>query len=209
MVNRLKASEIVNLLKSLNAKEITKIERSDPQFKALEKLWNCTKNRKSFYKLVITNALLSYQLQMKGEDYWTKFSEFMCQGKTVEEFLKVYNKRLLNHKLKRLEKIKSCLNEELLDTVYDLEKLVVKLSSCLKQKKESKTITFCAKMVRYALLIAEGREPLNVWKIAMPIDSRIAKISKSQNFWRKVAELSEIPPLLIDGILWNHLGNKR
>ncbi|ADY74147.1 DNA-(apurinic or apyrimidinic site) lyase [Desulfurobacterium thermolithotrophum DSM 11699] len=205
---------LLKVLKEFSKEDIEKLESFDRQYKALEKLHKEIKNPQDFLKLVVINALMSYQLQMKGEKYWETFSEFFSESPEIErfeEFIKTNNKRFLNAKLKRLHKVIKCVkklfsNYSLTDLGKDLTILVKELSKCLNQKIDSKTVVFAAKMFMYGYRIAFGKNPEKLEEIAIPIDSRLSKISSDKNFWKKLSEKSRIPQIRLDAVLWIPMG---
>ncbi|MEO2069143.1 MAG: N-glycosylase/DNA lyase [Desulfurobacteriaceae bacterium] len=209
--------KLIETLKSFREEEIEKLEEFDRQFLALKKLYFLVKNKETFLKLIVTNALMSYQLQMKGEDYWEKFSEFFSKNPEIqkfEEFIRKYNRRFLNAKLKRLKKVISCVENlfslySVEDLGNDLTLLVKELSKCLSQKQDAKTIVFSAKMFMYGYRIAFGKNPKNLEKISIPLDSRLSKISKDKTFWKELSEETKIPPIRLDAIFWIPMGMKK
>ena len=205
---------LLKVLKEFSKEDIERLESFDRQYRALEKLYKEIKNPPDFLKLVVINALMSYQLQMKGEKYWETFSEFFSESPEIErfeEFIKTYNKRFLNAKLKRLDKVIKCVeklfsNYSLMDLGKDLTILVKELSECLNQKTDSKTVVFAAKMFMYGYRIAFGENPKKLEEIAIPIDSRLSKISSDKNFWKELSEKSGIPQIRLDAVLWIPMG---
>ncbi len=207
---REKLDRLINILKKFTRKDIEELEKLDRQYKALEKLYKNLKDDKKFFKLVLINALMSYQLQMKGEDYWEIFSQFFSKNQNIdffEKFLTIYNKRFLNAKLKRLKKVIYCV-ENLFNShsIENFEKnlyiLVKKLSTCLSQRENAKTITFAAKMFMYAYKIVYKRKPKGLENIFIPLDIRLSKISKNKNFWIKLFKYINFSPIELDVILW-------
>ena len=100
---------LIKKLKNFSIEEIIEIEKKDPQYIAIEKLYDKIKNPLLFYKLVLTNALLAYQLQMKGEKYWDEFSKYFRQFPSIDyfpQFMSEKNSRLLMTRLKRFERVK-------------------------------------------------------------------------------------------------------
>ncbi len=201
---------LLKVLKEFSKKDIERLESFDRQYRALEKLHKEIKNPEIFLKLVVINALMSYQLQMKGEKYWETFSESFSKNPEIEkfeEFIKTYNRRFLNAKLKRLNKVIKCVeklfsNYSLMDLGKDLTILVKELSECLNQKTDSKTVVFAAKMFMYGYRITFGENPKKLEEIAIPIDSRLSKISSDKNFWKELSEKSGIPQIKLDAVLW-------
>ena len=98
--------------------------------------------------------------------------------------------------------------------------LTIQLASALGQKPWRKTIVFSAKMAYYAARSATGPSPAP-WDVPIPVDLRIACVSASSGLidashyklllqkplpvigaWNRVAEVSGVPPLNIDSVLW-------
>jgi N-glycosylase/DNA lyase len=52
---------------------VQEIEEHDPMYQALIGLHRNLKNKEIFIPLVITNALICYQLSSNGESYWEEF----------------------------------------------------------------------------------------------------------------------------------------
>ncbi|MBB6068053.1 N-glycosylase/DNA lyase [Methanococcus maripaludis] len=201
-------------------------EKIDTQYFVLENLKNSMKNDEMFIKLVILNSIVSYQLCTTGEIWWEEFSKYWSKhdannenlGESYVNFLENSkgNRRLLNVKIKRIERIIPFLeNLNLLDfkTYYsNMEKLLENLSKYLNSKKNSKTVVFAVKMFGYASRIVFNEffpYPMN---IEIPKDSRIEKYTlkfTDENpikFWNEVSKTAKIPPLHIDSIIWPVLG---
>lgn len=208
--------ELIKALKTFTIEDVEKIERADRQFKALLELYKNLQNPKEFFKLILINALLSYQLQMKGEEYWEAFSDYFSQGKKAEDFpdfLSAYNRRFLGAKLKRFNRAKKCVEEllkrfSLKELGEDLTRLVDFLSKCLNQKREAKTIVFAAKMFSYGYKVAFDRYPEGMWEVEIPLDSRLKKVLPSTKEWRKVAQEVNIPPIRLDALIWVLMGGE-
>ncbi len=205
--------KLVEALKAFSLSDVKKIEESDRQYKALKELYQALKDRELFFKLVLLNSLLSYQLQMKGEDYWEKFSSFFKENplEEFERFLSLYNKRFLPSKVKRYKKALRCVNSlfekhSLKELGRELPLLVKSLSECMGQKSDAKTIVFAAKMFTYAYRIVFNTYPEGLWEIEIPLDSRLKKILPSLKEWREVSEKVGIPPILLDALIWVPMG---
>lgn len=205
-----KLNKLLDILKDFSQKDIEKLEKLDRQYRALEKLYKNLKDEKLFFKLVLINALMSYQLQMKGEDYWEIFSKFFSENQNIndfERFITLYNKRFLNAKIKRLKKVISCV-EKLFNfyCIKHFEKnlylLVKKLSTCLSQKEDAKTIVFAAKMFMYAYKIVYNKKPKGLENIFIPLDVRLLKISKNKDFWLNLFKNTNFSPIELDVLLW-------
>ena len=205
-----KLKKLWDILKNFTQKDIEKLEKLDRQYKALKKLYENLKDEKLFFKLVLINALMSYQLQMKGEDYWEVFSKFFSENQTIdafERFIAFYNKRFLSAKIKRLKKVIFCV--EKLFNFYSIKHfeenlylLVKKLSTCLSQKEDAKTIVFAAKMFMYAYKIVYNKKPKELENIFIPLDIRLSKISKNKNFWLNLFKNINFSPIELDVLLW-------
>jgi len=213
MIHSSKINKLIDALSDFTKQDIIKIETNDPQFLALKKLYKKIENPDKFIKLVIINALLSYQLQTTGEIYWENFSLFFSDSSKEPndfyDFISLYNKRLINLRKKRLAKILNCI-ENLNDNFFhwaksDLTMLQKYLCNCLKQKPDAKTIVFSLKMYLYATDIIENKHHFSPFGIMIPMDSRIKKISSDKNFWYSLEKKTSIPLLHIDSILWMSL----
>jgi DNA-(apurinic or apyrimidinic site) lyase len=200
-------------LREFTLEDAFKVEKNDRQYQALERLYKSLKEKELFFKLVLTNALLSYQLSMKGERYWETFAEYFSDGKTLKdfgEFLKKYNNRFLNGKLKRFEKISKLFEGLTLNDFKNFcenpEELLNFLSRGLNQKRDAKTLVFAVKMFIYACRIAGFKHAVAPFGMDIPLDVRLQKISADRTFWKKLAEEVGIPPLHLDAIIWTTMG---
>jgi len=201
------------ILKEFTLEDALEIEQYDRQYKALEKLYEALNNKEVFFKLVLTNALLSYQLPVKGEKYWENFASFFSKRNSLEDFkdfIKIYNYRFLNTKLKRLDKVKPLISKL---TLKDLQffcknplALLKLLSDELKQPLSAKTLVFAVKMFIYACRIIGEETVVAPFEIDIPVDVRLKKISSDVKFWKQLAAEVGIPPLHLDSIIWTTLG---
>jgi len=109
-------------LKNYTIEDAIKFEEKDRQFLALKRLYQNKKFSDELYLfLIIANALISFQLSWKGEDYWEEFSinwEWKMKNGELnvvdiysffEDLLRngKNNRRFVDMKLKRLQKILS------------------------------------------------------------------------------------------------------
>jgi DNA-(apurinic or apyrimidinic site) lyase len=69
------SEKLLEILKKYSLGDIIEIEESDRQFLALKRLHGNMKNKGYFLPLIVTNALLSYQLSSIGEEYWEEFAD--------------------------------------------------------------------------------------------------------------------------------------
>lgn len=209
----MKQNQLYEVLKEFTLEDALLLETFDRQYKALERLHRELKNNELFFKLVVVNALLSYQLPTKGEVYWENFGSFFAKNPSLEEFgefLKRYNNRFLNSKLKRLQRVlkavKKLTKEELIRFCKNPKGLLDYLSAQLNQEKTAKTLVFAVKMFIYACRIASGKNITAPFEIEIPLDVRLRKISESLEFWRSLSLKTNIPPLHLDTLIWVTLG---
>ncbi len=172
------------------------IEEHDRQYIALRELSrkipaNIATN------MVIANALISYFLTGKGEDYWSEFANFLLAKRSFlseklkcsdllalhREFLGFsrFNKLSLRNKYARLEKYyrsNMCVKIMVDPFRYtdDIARLARDLAKITGSRETSKTIVFASKMYWY-ICRALGRKVSG--DIGMPIDRRNAFISLS------------------------------
>lgn len=205
-------------IKKFSLKELQELEKYDLQYVALEKLYNNLQDKELFLKLVIINSLLAYQLTMKWESYWTYFSWYFSKHKvknlkeSFQDFLSKYNKRLLQIKYKRLDKIINfieTIGQTKLENYTKDDILLLKdLVKHIKQKKDAKTIVFCIKMFIWAVRIVwyEKYPSLDIY---IPVDNRISKISTKKSFWLDIAKETWYSLLLLDTLfyisLWGNI----
>ena len=201
------------VLKEFSLEDALRMEKFDRQYRALENLYNSLRDEGLFLKLVLVNALLSYQLPTKGEIYWENFARFFAKNPSperFEEFLKRHNNRFLNSKLRRLQKVLRVVErltvEELKSFCQNPTLLLDYLSENLGQEKSAKTLVFAVKMFIYACRIAGGKRVVAPFEIEIPLDVRLRKIAPSLEFWRNLSREVNIPPLHLDTLVWVTMG---
>ena len=216
------------ILKELGIKSARYIEENiDLQYTSLSNLQKTLNNNELFLKLVIINAIVSYQLSATGENWWNEFSEHSWntasnENDLFEDYILFLsnskgNRRLNNIKIKRINKIKLFLNDlsiEDLENYYSNMNLFRdNIAKQLNTKKESKTVVFTVKMFGYASRIVFKKFIPYPFEIEIPKDSRIEKYTKrfTDNnvikFWNNISKETGVPPLHIDSIIWSALGN--
>jgi DNA-(apurinic or apyrimidinic site) lyase len=175
---------VVEALKSI-AEHLERLILKDPQFVAIKSLVDSIGGDAAIP--VVLNALISYRLGIRGEEYWLRFSEFfkIHDSKPLdskfEEFLRnVGSTWGLEQKINRVRKaLTSSVIKSLFRDPYvycsDLEELVKSLSKHLRVEESSKTMVFTAKMYGY-LCIASGRR-VDFSGIDMPVDYRNALLA--------------------------------
>lgn len=227
--NAEKVSRLIGILSELGIECARTVEeRVDLQFDALRSLQESLGDDETFLKLVTANAVVSYQLSGKGEDWWWEFSRYFSANPPSGEIWRAYeaflpasrtNRRLAGGKIARLKKLEPFLRAL---TPRDLERyyfggmveLRNDLAGALGSSKTAKTIVFAVKMFGYAGRITFGEFVPYPMEIEIPEDVRIkayTKVFTSEKpslFWNRVAEKTGISPLHIDSILWPVLGGK-
>lgn len=208
--------ELIGEIKKFSEDELYELETYDLQYQALKKLQANLKNNEIFVKLVIFNALLAYQLTTTWEKYRQNFANFHENTEKnqikekMEEFIKNYNKRLLNMRLKRLEKISPFI-EEIDINIFEKRKenqelFLSDLIKTTKQDKQAKTLVFAVKMFVRSMRICGYKTKVSK-KIFIPIDNRIWKISKNKDFWVEIQEKTNISLLLLDSLFYISMSN--
>jgi DNA-(apurinic or apyrimidinic site) lyase len=130
-----------------------------------------------------------------------------------------WNKRLLEIKIKRLEKLKWFLDIFLYKLDYYLENILTlrhDLANGMKQKKDAKTIVFAIKMFMYGMRIVGNKNEWKlIYKINIPIDSRLINIfeiykedyTDIKKFYSDLSIKLKIPEIHLDAILWCNYKN--
>ncbi len=198
-------------------------EHIDEQYKALEYLWRNLQDPEAFPKLIVMNALVSYQLTGRGEDWWWEFAQWFSDNPPRElpgDYLRFlensrYNRRLFNAKARRIERFWKGLGEVDLLLYYSrMEEIWKIIAERMGARPTSKTIVFSVKMLGYAGRIVRGEFHPFPFQIPIPVDLRIERLTRKLGgndpiaFWSDVAEKSGVPPLHIDSIIWPLLGSE-
>jgi len=206
-INELKVKYLGSKLKDLGIEVIHVIEGYDPQFISLKRLSNTPYLKKEFIPILsLLNALISYQLSCRGEEYWNEFSINVAKYlnddsddivSSLINFLKNSrcNRIQVNAKIKRLLNLKKAsFIKKLLDGLQyfseNLEDLWITLSNALKVSKESKTVVFSIKMFYYgwkAVFCTNIKIPP---QIPIPVDRRVAKVTYNAGLIRPTEDMS-------------------
>lgn len=221
-----KLNKLKSVIKSLGIESARLIEEKiDLQYIYLKNLKERLEDDELFLKLIILNALVSYQLSTTGENWWREFSEYPWEdmpGDILEEYVKFLlnskgNRRFLEGKIKRIYKLKYFLNtlslESFRNYYKDMEIFRKSVAKVLNTKGYSKTVVFAVKIFGYGSRIVFKKFIPYPFTIEIPKDSRIerytAKFAEEDvlKFWNKIALESGVPPLHIDSLLWPALGN--
>ncbi len=216
--------ELLEKLKNISLNEAIKIEESDLQFFALKKLFENIKSKDIYLALILSNAIICYQLSSSWEKYWEEFSEYFSKNEVLKNDLiqklwifitnSKWNKRFVETKIKRLEKLKPFLDEFIWNEKFfyeNMEKLCEKLAKTMKQKITDKTIVFAVKMFSYWARNYFNNFIEFPFSISIPIDSRLTNLYETYNedkdlkidtFYEILAKKLNISPLHLDAVLW-------
>ncbi len=184
--------KLSDLIRSIGIKTIYYIEDHDKQFEAMKILHSRTKHTGYVCLLAVSNALISYRLSMKGEDYWLLFAKYFSKTHpnffkaldNIVNFLNTYkvNRILLKQKISRLRKFyESRISRTLFEKPWyyskDITKLWRELARNLNTSPRRKTIVFSVKMFYYAYYASTGVRISLPYEIPIPVDFRVALIS--------------------------------
>ncbi len=136
--------------------------------------------------ILAVNALVSYMLEVKGEEYWNSLADHVhmhgCPKnlenviELVEQFTIRRNRRFLEAKLRRLRKLRTCPDAVLLAMKGKLRLFRSQIAKCLGSSPEAKTVVFSVKMAYYGLR-ASGEELRLPEDLPIPVDFRVAYIT--------------------------------
>lgn len=228
IINEARARELGNLFRSVGLQGVMAFEDEDPQMRSAKTIEaRCPGTAAT---ALYINALVSYMLPMKGERYWSLFAEHITRScprgwerliESVKRFTRSVHRFGVRQKLNRLEVMRGCGRLENLIRVGDYVGLWHETAGCLRTQRDKKTIVFSVKMAYYGRRAAGHRETLPM-KIPMPVDRRVARASILSGViegagsvkdlmrrhrivakaWGIVADISGVPPLHLDSVLW-------
>lgn len=216
--------KLLQKIKNVSINDIIKIEELDLQFFALKELFKNIQNKDIYLALIISNAIICYQLSSSWEEYWKEFSKYFGENELNKNNLieklwffianSKWNKRFVETKIKRLKKLKPFLEDFIWNEKYffeNMEKLSERLAKTMNQKITDKTIVFAVKMFSYWARNYFNEIIEFPFSISIPIDSRLTKIYKKYNedknlkiddFYNILSKKTGIPPLHLDAVLW-------
>ena len=219
--------ELYNKIKKYTISDAIKIEETDRQYIALKELSEKISDKNLYLSLILSNALICYQLSWKWEDYWEEFSEYfrpppnllLVKEGGIEHNIWVFikqsknNKRFIDTKIKRLEKLKPFLEQFIWKEEYyydNMEELRNELAKTMKQKVDAKTIVFAIKMFNYWARNIYNRLEYFPENISIPIDSRLINLFEKYKweydnitkFYSDLSKKLNIPELHLDAIIW-------
>ncbi|MCD6324578.1 MAG: N-glycosylase/DNA lyase, partial [Desulfurococcales archaeon] len=164
-----------------HSKALDILESKDPQMRCAETLVSSC-GVETAAQLMGMNALVSYMIPVRGEEFWTSFMEFavkMCRNRgaleIVEEFTKQHNRFSLTAKLCRIKEFGKCVADNQ-PPYKDLGEYWKFLRTCLHAEGVEKTIAFSVKMVYYVLKSAGLNPQIPEW-IPLPADRRAAAVT--------------------------------
>ncbi len=229
-IERQRIVSVAEALKALGRGGIRVLENMDPQMDAARRIEACCPGVSP--SALAVNAVVSYMLPIRGEEYWAKFAEWVCKEcprnivevvESVKRFTLNMHRIAVKAKLRRLDKLVHCRDLELSMQNRNLELFWKGLAKCIGVDPESKTIVFAVKMLYYGLR-AQGHEIEIPSVVPIPVDRRVATMTClsmivvtngncdprkvlakpriARKAWFMVSELSSIPPIEIDTVLW-------
>ncbi len=183
-INTQRVRAVAEAFKEVGIEGIQAFEDHDPQMvvaKAIHELCG-----EMCVAVLATNALVSYMLEVKGEEYWESLANYVRERGCPNNFMEVIelvegftarkNRRFLNAKLRRLRKLRECLSVMGLALKGDLRAYGSGVARCLGSPLESKTVVFSVKMAYYGLR-ASGRSLTLPESMPIPVDFRVARVT--------------------------------
>ena len=228
IVNEARARELGNLFKRLGMYGVIVFEDEDPQMESARIIEKRCPGAAA--TALYINALVSYMLPMKGERYWALYAEHIagtCPSgwgqliESVKEFTRSIHRFGVRQKLNRLDAVSRCEKLEGLIRMGDYVDLWHETARCLRTRRDKKTVVFSVKMAYYGRRAAGHTEALPM-NIPIPVDRRVARASILSGIiegvsdveevmrkhrivvraWEMVSEISGVPPLHLDSVLW-------
>ncbi|AEM39466.1 N-glycosylase/DNA lyase [Pyrolobus fumarii 1A] len=229
-VNASRIARVASVLRKVSSEALDAAEANDPQFQAVVTI--AGRHGEAVVAIVVANAVVSYRLNMHGEEYWTMYGRFWSTRPTpttadevikgVLEFMREVRVPVYEQKASRLRKVYDLISELIEDprVFTDLELLYKRLVKSLGRNRYQKTSAFAAKMAYYAFR-ALDREVTRLDAIPVPLDRRFAVLTATSGIipmhpdviytrlrdvaeqaWRRVSQDAMIPPVRLDTLLW-------
>jgi len=161
------------------------IVRIDPQYWAI---YSIVTVNSGYTVYAVANALVSYQLTMRGEEYWNSLAKQLLASRPglselkswFREFLAHYNPRSYSAKYSRITRFTDTslyreLSSQPLKYCSNLSTLNSLLGS-IYGNSSAKTVVFATKIYYYACLASGCEAPLD-FDIDIPVDRRNAAIT--------------------------------
>lgn len=200
LIDEKRAEDIGLLLARAEPKKLLdKMIPKDPLFRAIELLVDI-KGCDEAAPFVVANALTDYQTNIKGEEYWLAFVDFITSGRATGDIMNDYSMFLERYGGKKLEEKRGRAELILSPSMFNeikgnwrkyckdlrgfAEGLVDKMNEIMptrrRRKLEDKTIAFTTKALGYLCMICmergERKEAPDFSGIPIPLDSRNKKI---------------------------------
>ena len=183
---------VIGFLERVGLERVLELEERDPQYLAVGRV-SQTHGVGGASVLAALNALVSYRLAMRGEEWWACWSRLVsgrrcspcsigCLCSVEKSFLEECRGSIVQREAKIRRVLRVCSGARSL--LGDLCRrplrvfesggwLVEGLARVLRAKSTSKTIVFAAKMAYYAARQEWGRRPAP-WDVEVPVDVRVA-----------------------------------
>ncbi len=171
---------------------ISKAEKKDVQFKVVKNIQKYIQDIKESSFLILSIALVSYMLTVKGEEHW-RLLEKHVQKNTgsdtltiIESFvresssLRLYRKSKMRRIQKVITKLYPVFLKNFQKYLNNLEKLRKDIAKILGTSRDSKTVVFSIKMFYYCMK-AKGLKLDIPISISIPVDYRISFVSILNN----------------------------
>ena len=217
---------LYKILKNYTLQDALNIENNDRQFLAYKNLYeNKSFSDEDYLFLILQNALISFQLSWKGEDYHEEFCfevnkwnwDWLKNWNGIEkknlgnikDFYKFFeyflkncknNRRFVDMKLKRIEKSLDFYDKfsQNIEFYYkNMDKLAEDLAKIMNQKKDAKTIVFAVKLFSYWARNVFWYVEKFPENLMIPIDSRLENLYKKST-WKEKFTKKEIKQFYID-----------
>lgn len=191
-INYERVEVLSELIGKLGLETIYFIEEKDKQLEAMRNLYAKTGHVGYVCLLAVSNALISYKLSVKGEEYWLTFSKELSKTKpslnyaleNIVRFLRKHRLNVINleQKINRLRRLYSSnIVHKIFNNPEAYARNIVKLwkdiSEALHTDPKSKTIVFSIKMFYYAYYASTDIRIRLPMEIPIPVDFRVSIIS--------------------------------
>ena len=213
---------VVEALGTLGLGAILELEKRDPQYIAVCRVWEA-QGEEVCASLSMLNALVSYRLSGKGEEHWQFFGDYFSRQRVTDvctqflAYLRASPFLKIGREARERRVRKVCGYRPNLENLLETWR---RMSALLDVDPGQKTVVFAVKILNYVYRCSRGVERVLPMEIPLPVDYRVAHLTwcaglidvppdvamrqykAVQAVWNRVAEVSGIPPLHIDTVLW-------
>jgi len=213
---------VVEALGTLGLDAILELEKRDPQYIAVCRVWEA-QGEEVCASLSMLNALVSYRLSGKGEEHWQFFGDYFSRQRVTDvctqflAYLRASPFLKIGREARERRVRKVCGYRPNLENLLETWR---RMSALLDVDPGQKTVVFAVKILNYVYRCSRGVERVLPMEIPLPVDYRVAHLTwcaglidvppdvamrqykAVQAVWNTVAEVSGIPPLHIDTVLW-------